>query len=86
MVTGGAGRGRKKQVPEAGREGRKARAKLAVDADARRHLVEACAFFRADHFRPAEPGSYRQQDLKQAAAEIDAVLKRGGRKGTSAKR
>ncbi len=86
MVTGDAGRGRRKRAPEARREGRKARAKLAVDADARRHLVEACAFFHADHFRPAEPGCYREQDVAEAAAEIDAVLKRGGRKGRDAKR
>lgn len=52
------------------------RARISVGADERRHLIEACAFFRADHFRAAEPGSYREQDLKEAAAEIDAVLKR----------
>jgi hypothetical protein len=86
MVIGGAGRGRRKNAPEARRERRKARPEAVVDADERRHLIEACAFFRADHFRPAEPGCYREQDVAEAAAEIDAVLKRGGRKGTSAKR
>lgn len=85
MVTRGTGRGRRKKALEAGREGRKARPDVAVDRDERRHLIEACAFFRADHFRPAEPGSCREQDLKEAAAEIDTVLKRGGRKGKGAR-
>ncbi|MDH3286910.1 MAG: hypothetical protein OEP48_04175 [Betaproteobacteria bacterium] len=68
------------------RQAQKVRADTTVGADERRHLIEACAFFRADHFRPAEPGCYRQQDLKEAAAEIDAILKRGGRKGKGMKR
>ena len=71
MGTGRAGSGRKKKAHAA--------AKPAVGAEARRHLIEACAFFHADHFRPAQPGCYRQQDLAEAAAEIDAVLKRKGR-------
>jgi hypothetical protein len=85
MVSGHAGGGRRKKAPEAG-QGRKARAKLAVDADARHHLIEACAFFHANHFRPAEPGCYRQQDLAEAAAEIDAVLKRRRRKSRNVRR
>jgi hypothetical protein len=79
-MAGDAGRGRRKSVPEARGEGRKARPKVTVDVHERRHLIEACAFFRADRFRPAEPGSYREQDLKDVAAEIDAVLARGDRK------
>ena len=86
MMSGKAGGRRKKKGPEAGREARKAYAKVAVDADARRHLIEACAFFHADRFRRAEPGCYRQQDVAEAAAEIDAVLKRRGHRGRSAKR
>ncbi len=86
MMSGYAGGGQRKKAPEGGREWRKARAKVAVDADARRHLIEACAFFHADRFRPAAPGCYRQQDWAEAAAEIDAVLKRRGRKGGSGKR
>lgn len=86
MVTGGAGRGRRKKMPEAGRDEAKARPGVTVGADGRRRLIEACAFFRAYHFRLAEPGSYRQQDLKEIATEIDAVLKCGGRKGKGAKR
>ena len=85
MVSGEATGGRRKKAREAGRQERKGRAKPAVDADVRRHLIEACAFFHADHFRPAEPGGYREQDLAEAAAEIDAVLQRRGRKGPSVK-
>jgi len=47
-----------------------------VDEDERRHLINACAFFKADHFRMAEPGSIREQDVRKAAADVDAVLKR----------
>ena len=75
MSMAGGGRIRRRKP------GQGQRVKVNVEADERRHLVEACAFFRADHFRPAEPGSLREQDLKDAAAEIDAVLKRGMRKG-----
>jgi len=78
MGTESAGSGRKKKAPAA--------AKPAVDAEARRHLIEACAFFHADRFRPAEPGQYRQQDLAEAAVEIDTVLRRRGRAGRGEKR
>jgi hypothetical protein len=81
MVTAGSIRSRKKKASEAGRGARKAGSRLAVGGEERQHLIEACAFFHADHFRPAEPGSVRAQDLKEAAAEIDAVLKRRARKG-----
>ena len=81
MVTAGSTRGRKKMASGAGRESRKAGPRLAVGGAERQHLVEACAFFRADHYRPAKPGSVRAQDLKDAAAEIDAVLKRRAGKG-----
>jgi hypothetical protein len=49
---------------------------IAVDAEEREHLVEACAFFNADHFREADPEHLRTQDRKDAAVEIDAVLAR----------
>jgi hypothetical protein len=54
--------------------GRKARTVVRVDAGERRHLIEACAFFRADRYRAVEPGGFREADLRDAAAEIDAVL------------
>jgi hypothetical protein len=45
-----------------------------VDADERLHLINACAFFRADRFRTAEPGSVRGEDVQKAARDVDAVL------------
>jgi len=48
---------------------------VVVDGEERRHLVDACAFFRAEQFRMAEPGSIREQDVRKAAADVDAVLK-----------
>jgi hypothetical protein len=58
---------------------------VAVDAEEREHLVEACAFFRADHFRAADPGHLRAQDRKDVAADIDAVLGRRKRPLRAAK-
>lgn len=52
----------------------KPRAKVSVAEEERRRLIEDCAFFRAERFREAKPGSIREQDLKDAAAEIDAAL------------
>lgn len=49
-------------------------APILVDDEQRRHLVEDCAFFRAARFRVPEPGRYREQDLKAAAADIDAAI------------
>lgn len=47
---------------------------VAVDAEEREHLVQACAFFRADRFREADPAHLRAQDREDVAADIDAVL------------
>jgi hypothetical protein len=58
---------------------------ITVDAEEREHLVKACAFFRADRFRAAEPGHIRARDLEDAAAAIDAVLARGERPPTIAR-
>jgi hypothetical protein len=49
-----------------------------VDADERLHLINACAFFRAEQFREADPGSIRGEDLQKAARDVDAALR--GRK------
>jgi hypothetical protein len=46
-----------------------------VDADERLHLINACAFFRADRFRAAGPGSIRGEDVQKAARDVDAALK-----------
>ena len=51
-----------------------------VDAEERLHLINACAFFRADRFRAAEPGSIRGQDVQRAARDVDAALT--GRRGS----
>lgn len=48
-----------------------------VDDEQRRHLIEACAFFRADHFRECEPGHVRGEDVRAATSEIDAVIRLG---------
>lgn len=48
---------------------------VTVDEEQRRHLIECCAFFRAQRFREVAPGHYRQQDLRSAAADIDAVIR-----------
>lgn len=48
---------------------------LRVDADERLHLINACAFFRADRFRAADPGSIRGDDVQKAAKDVDAALK-----------
>jgi hypothetical protein len=50
-----------------------------VDADERLHLINACAFFRADRHREADPGSIRGEDVQKAARDVDAAL-RGRRK------
>lgn len=84
MMAATRGRGQMRKSAGAVRERRKSVSRPAIGSDERQHLVEACAFFHAEHFRPVEPGSYRAQDLKDAAAEIDAVLKRRARKGRKA--
>ena len=50
-----------------------------VDEEERRHLINACAFFRAERFRVVEPGSIREQDVRKAAADVDAALKGRGK-------
>jgi hypothetical protein len=45
-----------------------------VDAEERLHLIKACAFFRAERFRAADPGSIRGADLRKAARDVDAAL------------
>lgn len=50
-------------------------AAIEVDEEQRRHLIECCAFFRAQRFRDSGPKQYRKQDLRAAAAEIDSVIR-----------
>jgi hypothetical protein len=51
-----------------------------VDADERLHLINACAFFRAERFREADPASIRAADVRKAARDVDAAL--SGRPGS----
>jgi hypothetical protein len=46
-----------------------------VDDEERLHLINACAFFRAERFRAAAPGSIRGEDVRKAAKDVDAALK-----------
>ena len=54
---------------------RKLKARPVVNDEQRRHLIAACAFFRAEQFRLCEPGQVREQDVRAAASEIDAVIR-----------
>ena len=49
---------------------------LRVDDDERLHMINACAFFRAERFREADPASIRGEDVRKAAKEVDSVLQR----------
>jgi hypothetical protein len=51
---------------------------LRVDDEERLHLINACAFFRAERFRAADPASIRGEDVRKAAREVDAALQRRG--------
>lgn len=50
-----------------------------VGAQERRRLAECCAFFKAEQYREAEPGSIRKRDIEVAEAEIETVLKSLGK-------
>lgn len=52
------------------------RSTVVVTAEERQHLIEDVAYFRAERYRCCEPGQYREQDRREAEAEINAVLKR----------
>jgi hypothetical protein len=47
---------------------------LRVDEDERQRLIKACAFFRAERFRAADPASIRGEDVRKAARDVDAAL------------
>lgn len=50
-----------------------------VAPEERQRLAECCAFFKAAHYRHAEPGTIRKRDIETAQAEIDAVIERCGK-------
>ena len=60
------------------RSGRAVRrcAPVKVCDDERQHLIEVCAFFRADRFREAAPGTIRESDRTAAAADLHKVIGR----------
>ena len=47
---------------------------IEVGAEERIRLIEACAYFRADRHRPTAPDCFREQDRREVALEIDAVI------------
>jgi hypothetical protein len=49
-----------------------------VSSEERRHLAECCAFFKAERYRHAEPGTIRSSDVRKAEEEIDRVIKNSG--------
>jgi hypothetical protein len=48
----------------------------AVPSHARRMLAECCAFFKADRYREAAPGTIRRHDVEVAEAQIDAIIRK----------
>lgn len=78
--------GRRKARPGAQRPAPKPAAEsksacvIVVTAAQRQHLIEDAAYFRAERFRRIEPGNCRRQDLCDAEAEIESVLKKHKRK------
>lgn len=51
-----------------------------VGAEERVRLIEACAFFRADQHRPVAVDGFREQDRREAALEIDTVIRKRRRR------
>lgn len=47
-----------------------------VSSQSRRLLAECCAFFKADRYREAAPGTIRRHDVDVAEAEIDAIIRK----------
>lgn len=54
---------------------RRKAARLELDEEQRRHLIECCAFFRAQRFREADPGHLRKDDLQAAAHDVEAATR-----------
>jgi hypothetical protein len=45
-----------------------------VSEEERRRLAECCAFFKAEHYRQADPKSIRSDDVQEAEAGIEAIV------------
>ncbi len=64
--AGGAAPRRRTALPEA----------IVVSKEEQRHLIEDIAYFHAEHYRHSKPGQCREQDRRDAEAQIKAVIKR----------
>lgn len=49
---------------------------VVVSEQERRHLIDDIAYFHAERHRPVESDGCREQDRRQAEAEIEALLHR----------
>lgn len=49
---------------------------IVVSKEEQRHLIEDIAYFHAEHYRHIEPGQCREQDRRDAEAQIKASIKR----------
>lgn len=72
MVKRTSGAARKAPAKRAGHRG----SSVVVSEQERRHLIDDIAYFHAERYRPAEPGDCREEDRREAEAEIEAVLHR----------
>jgi len=59
-----------------GRSSAPGRARVVVKGEERRRLIDDIAYFHAERFRPVEGQGIREEDRREAAAEIEAVLRR----------
>ena len=64
MAARSGARGKRKTAPSM----------VAVSEDERWHLIEDCAYFRGDRFRPVAPGSVRESDRRAVAADVDRII------------
>ena len=72
-----AKRGTRKTGSAAERRRTKAPPKaVVVSKEEQRHLIEDVAYFHAEHYRHIQPGQCREQDRREAEAQIKAVIKR----------
>ena len=78
MTAAGAPKPARARATAAGSEPRLCGCGVRVDAEERLHLINACAFFRAERYREADPESIRGEDVQKAARDVDAALR--GRK------
>lgn len=59
----------KKPEPPAGEAGT-----LQVSPEEAHRLAECCAFFKAEHFREAQPGALRESDVDIVQEQIEEIV------------